>query len=75
MPKRIQRPKRPRYQSLAAYRKDHGLTQRDAAAMFGMSQSAWHKIETGLRHPRKALLKRLVVMTGVPVEVLTGIAS
>lgn len=71
MPKRIQRA----YLSLADWRDGHHLSQRDAAAKFGISQSGWNKIELGTRHPRRVLLKKLVEETGVPLEVLVGVAS
>lgn len=51
------------------------LTQREAAERFGMSQAQWSRIEAGKIRPRGKLLKRLTVETGVPLEVLVGIAS
>lgn len=67
--------KRIQFNSLKAWREAHELSQREAAGQFGVSQGAWNKIELGLRTPRKALLAKLAHGTGVPVEVLTGIAS
>jgi transcriptional regulator with XRE-family HTH domain len=59
---------------LRSWRKDAGLSQRDAARQFGLSQPGWAKIELGQRHPRPDLAGRLTRATGVPLEVLMGIA-
>lgn len=67
--------KRIRFSSLRAWREAHDLSQREAASQFGVSQGAWNKIELGLRTPRQALLAKLAHETGVPLEVLTRIAS
>jgi transcriptional regulator with XRE-family HTH domain len=62
------------YRSLAEYRQAYNLTQREAAKQFGVSQSAWSKMEAGNRHPRPERAKLLMEHTGVPLEVLMGIA-
>ncbi len=61
--------------SLKAWREGLGLNQRDAASVFGISQSCWSKIELGIRAPRKDLARRLIAVTGVPADILMGIAS
>lgn len=63
------------HRNLAAYRKAAHLTQRQAAERFGVSQSCWAKIEAGQRRPRKALAKKLLKGTHVPLDILMGIAS
>lgn len=63
-----------RPQSLLEWRKAHGYTQAQAAALLGISAPGYHTFEHGQRHPRPAALKRIVKITGVPVEVLAGIA-
>lgn len=65
---------RPRHRTLKAWREATALSQRDAARLLGLSQPGYGKIELGQRHPRPALLKRIIQTTGVSVEVLTGIA-
>lgn len=70
MKKRIQ----PRFKSLLAWREAHGLNQRDAADHLGITQGAYQKAEVGLVTPRRVALKRIVAITGVPVEVLARIA-
>lgn len=67
--KRIHRP----YPNLHAFREAHGLSQREAARQFGVSQSCWSKIELGQRIPRKELMEKLMTEAGVPLEVLAGI--
>lgn len=71
MTKRIRAP----YRSLQAYRDAEGLSQRDAAKKFGVSQSCWAKWESGIRRPRVAVLKRLARETSIALDVLMGIAS
>ena len=60
--------------SLAEWREANQLTQIEAAAKFGVHQSNWSRLERGEVHPRPALMKRLMKETGVPVEVLAGVA-
>lgn len=71
MPNRIHRA----YPSLKAFREGKGLSQRAAAAQFGISQSAWWKYEQGFRYPHRRIAKLLMEQTGVPLEVLMGLAS
>lgn len=63
-----------RYDSLKDWREAHGLSQRDAAKILGMSQSAYAKWEIHRRAPRPNRLKALVAKTGVRIESLIGIA-
>lgn len=63
------------YRSLVEYRRANNLSQTEAAHKLGVSQSYWSKVELGMRCPRPALAARLMRETGVPLEVLMGIAS
>jgi transcriptional regulator with XRE-family HTH domain len=64
-----------RIRTLRDWRSAHKLSTRAAASHLGISQSAYHKYETGQRHPRPAFLKRIIAKTGVSVDVLVGLAS
>lgn len=61
------------YPNLRAYREANGLTQREAAAKFGIKQAHWSKIELGRLRPNNTVAKRLMDEAGVPLEVLMGI--
>lgn len=63
------------YSSLRAWRKAHGFNQAQAADALGISQSYYSKLERHEQAPRRALAKRLMDQTCVPLEVLMGIAS
>lgn len=63
------------HRTLAAYRLANGLSQRDAAKLFAVSQAAWSLWERGKQRPHSRYVKRLVSKTGVPLEVLMGMAS
>jgi hypothetical protein len=60
------------HSSLAAWRQELGITQRQAAEQLGISQSYYWKLECGTQplSPRRDILQRLVDITGVPVDVL-----
>lgn len=60
--------------SLKAWRKAEGLNQTDAARIFAVSQAQWGRIERSEAAPRKALARRILKGTGVPLDVLMGIA-
>lgn len=62
------------YPTLKHWRDARGLNQREAAALLGITQSEYSKLETGRRTPRPRRLKAIVEVTGVPPEVLLGIA-
>jgi transcriptional regulator with XRE-family HTH domain len=62
------------HRTLKAWRDAHGFTIEQAAAVLGLSRSGYHHIERGDRHPRPEALKRIVRFTGVPIEVLAGVA-
>ncbi|HXU05232.1 MAG TPA: helix-turn-helix transcriptional regulator [Polyangia bacterium] len=71
--KPIQPVRRP-YPSLLAWRTAQGLSQRDAADRLGMTQTSYSRAELGEVCPRKEALKRVIAETGVPLEVLVGLA-
>jgi transcriptional regulator with XRE-family HTH domain len=62
------------FRTLKAWRVAHGFTIEQAAAVLGLSRSGYYNIECGNRHPRPEALKRIVRITGVPIEVLAGVA-
>jgi len=59
---------------LLAWRTAQGLNQRDAAERLGMTQTSYSRAELGEVCPRKDALRRVIAETGVPLEVLVGIA-
>jgi transcriptional regulator with XRE-family HTH domain len=65
---------RPQYRSLLAYRLAHKLSQREAAARFGISQAAWARYENQVTRPKNEIA-RLLVHAGIPLDVLMGLGS
>ena len=53
-------------------RKARGLTQKQAAALFGMAEIAWRKYEAGERTPTYDGLIALADFFGVSLDFLTG---
>ena len=75
MQKRKPIQRRPRaYPTLLAWRTANDLSQREAADLLGMTQTSYSRAELGEVCPRKDALKRVLAETGVPLEVLVGIA-
>jgi len=62
-----------RHDTLLAWRRGARLNQREAARIFGVSQTVWWRIETGLRPPRPKLGKAIADKTGVPLERVLGL--
>lgn len=62
------------YPSLLAWRTAKGLSQREAAAQLGMTQASYSRFELGRNRPRIETLKRILAETGVPLEVMVGVA-
>jgi transcriptional regulator with XRE-family HTH domain len=60
-------------QTLREWRESRGLSQAEAAELVGTNQARWSKYEHG-SIPRPGRLKRIAKVTGVPVEVLAGVA-
>jgi len=62
------------YPNLATWRAAHGLNTREAAAVLGMSQSRYSRLERGVATAMGPVAKRVMVTTGVPIEILAGVA-
>lgn len=71
--RRSQKPTKP-YSSLRAWRQAHGFGQIEAAAVLGISQAYYSKLERHEQSPRRAMAKALTEATGVPLDELMGIA-
>lgn len=69
--KRIQRGT---YPSLRVWRLALHLNQREAALLLGVSQSTYGRMERGTMRPVGAEAKHVMSRTGVPLEVLVGVA-
>ena len=66
--------KHKRFSTLKEWRAAHGYSQSQAGALIGVTQAAYGRYEMGRAHPRPAILRRVMKLTGVPVEVLAGVA-
>ena len=76
MPKRAaRRPALPRYPDLLAWRLDHQLTSAEAARVLNVSQTTYSRLERRARAVKGPGARRLMILTGVPLEILTGVAS
>jgi len=62
------------FPTLLHWRDAHNLSQRDAAIVLGMSQSMYARYEDGRKLARGDDAKKLLLATGVPLEVLVGVA-
>jgi len=71
--RKVNHPRRS-YPSLLAWRRAQGLSQRDAALRLGLTQTSYSRAELGQVVPRRESLKRVIAETGVPLEVLVGLA-
>lgn len=63
------------YKSLKAWRRAAGLSQIQAARVLNMSQTTYSRLERQARGVRPQRLKAIMATTGVPADVLLGIAS
>lgn len=63
------------YPNLKTWRLNQRLSQREAAKKLGISQPLVSGLETGTKGVRAPLAKKIADVTGVPLEVLLGIAS
>lgn len=61
--------------SLLKFREDRELSQADAAALVGIDQSHWCRLENGETFAGPKLAKKLSELTGVSLETLLGIAD
>ncbi len=62
------------YPTLRAWRQAQGLNQRDAAVLLEISQKSYSRVESGQQYVKGQLAARLMSRTGVPLEVLVGVA-
>ena len=60
--------------SLRAWRLERALSQLDAAAVLGISQTLYSRLERGTVSTKGTTAKRIVLVTGVPLEILVGAA-
>ena len=58
--------------TMAALRRERGLSQRDAAAQLGISQALLSHYENGAREPRLDFLVRICDFYGVSADYLLG---
>lgn len=65
---------RPIFPTLRAWRAARRLSQREAADVVGISQTLYSRLERGTVATKGAIAKRLVLVTGVPLETLVGAA-
>lgn len=62
------------YSSLRAWRAAHTMNQREAAQALGLSQPTYARVEGGRGAPRPERGKRISEKTGVPFEIVMGVA-
>ncbi len=63
-----------RYPNVRVWRLALNLNQRDAAVLLGFTQSKYSRLERGKYVPVGAEAKHVMSRTGVPLEVLVGVA-
>jgi DNA-binding XRE family transcriptional regulator len=66
-------PTRRKVKSLLGWRLRHGLDQRAAARILGVSQSTYGRFETKKRFPRPSVAKRMQIITGLSLEIILGL--
>lgn len=62
------------YASLKAWRAAQALNQREAAKALGVTQALYARVELGRGSPRPQRAKAISDKTGVPFEILMGVA-
>lgn len=62
------------YASLKAWRDAQALNQREAARLLGVSQALYARVELRRGAPRPRRAKTISEQTGVPFEILMGVA-
>lgn len=72
IPMRVRRPAR-QFPTLKHWRAAAGLNTREAGLVLGMSQSTYSRLERGDRTAVGAKAKRIMSVTGVPIEALVGL--
>jgi transcriptional regulator with XRE-family HTH domain len=66
---------RPAFDSLREWRHAQGFDQGTAARFLEISRAYYCKLEHAVAAPRPTIAKRVTERTGVPLEVLLGIAA
>ncbi len=72
--KRVRTFSRRAYPDLKTWRDAKGFGQRDAAEYLQISQTVYSRLERRRQSVKGDLAKRLMAHTGVPLEVLAGVA-
>lgn len=62
------------YPNLRTWRAARDLSQRQAAQLLGVSQITYSRIERGVRAIKGQQAKKIMELTGVPLEILVGAA-
>jgi len=62
------------YPNLSAWRQAHGLSQREAAKILGISQTYYSRLERGTQAARPTIAKQILAAVNVPLETLVGVA-
>lgn len=62
------------YRDLKSWRDAQGFSQEQAAQHLGLSQSTYSRLERGARWCYGEKAKHIMQETGVPLEVLVGVA-
>lgn len=57
---------------LKSIRIKKGLTQKQVADLLEVTQTMYHKWETGIRNPKDSTLEKIANALDVPVDYLTG---
>ena len=63
------------YDSLLRWRLALNLNQREAALVLGMSQAKYSRLERGVGVAVRDEARKIKARTGVPIDVLAGVAS
>lgn len=63
------------YPNLKTWREAAGLSQREAADLLSISQTYYGRLERGEQVVVRDAAKRIIDLTGVPLETLVGLAS
>lgn len=66
--------KKQTHPTLRAWRASEGLNQIEAAQRLKISYTTYQRLERGAYSMRVPMAKRLAPITGVPVEILAGVA-
>lgn len=62
------------YPNLKTWRSERGISQHEAARLLGISQTYYNRLERGLTVATWGTAKRILQITGVPLETIVGLA-